>query len=83
MTIRNVSKKLLKMLGYEVRKVGHLPDDKLYTRLYPKVDILARRFYNIGAGSFYHPCWTNVDYDSNWYAANRAKTQSGLPYDLL
>jgi predicted SAM-dependent methyltransferase len=26
-----------------------------------------RRFYNVGAGSFRHPAWTNVDFESDWY----------------
>jgi len=26
-----------------------------------------KRFYNIGAGNFFHPYWTNIDYASDWY----------------
>ena len=39
----------------------------LYKRLYSN-DVLERKpFYNVGAGSFYHPFWTNIDYASDWY----------------
>jgi len=40
-----------------------------YRRLYPKSAVDERRFYNVGAGSFSHPCWTNIDFISDWYGS--------------
>lgn len=36
--------------------------------LYNAADRAERPFYNIGAGSFFHPCWTNIDFVSDWYS---------------
>lgn len=41
---------------------------------------MQKRFYNIGAGSFKHPIWTNVDHKSDWY---RAQQGSFIEWDLL
>lgn len=54
-----------------------------YKSIYPLESINNKRFYNIGAGKFNHPCWTNIDYDSEWYAGNRSHTLNGIQYDLL
>jgi hypothetical protein len=46
-----------------------LPDDHgAYAGLYPEESLRLRRFYNLGAGSFGHPYWTNVDRAQDWYA---------------
>ena len=34
---------------------------------YHSDELQNKPFYNIGAGSFFHPYWTNIDYVSNWY----------------
>jgi SAM-dependent methyltransferase len=49
--------------------VGDGRDDDLadYRAAFPAEAIAARRFYNIGAGSFRHPAWSNVDYPSEHY----------------
>ena len=38
-----------------------------YRDLYPKEVLDSKPFYNVGAGSFFHPYWTNIDYVSGWY----------------
>jgi predicted SAM-dependent methyltransferase len=73
----------LNTFGYEIRKFNRRPNIALYSSLYPQDSIKNKRFYNIGAGAFSHPCWTNVDYDSEWYASNRSKTLTGIQYDLF
>ena len=48
------------------------PDDLgLYRRLYSEESTKQRRFYNIGAGGWKHPAWTNVDNPSEWYGAQQ------------
>ena len=73
----------LNTFGYEIRKFNRKPNIALYSSLYPQDSIKNKRFYNIGAGAFSHPCWTNVDYDSEWYASNRSKTLTGIQYDFF
>ena len=78
-------KKTIGLLGYEIRRKSKKikPDIKTYLELYSEDSIKNKRFYNIGAGGFSHPFWTNVDYDSEWYEANSAKTIMGIQYDLF
>lgn len=40
-----------------------------YQKLYSEDILKTRPFYNIGAGSFFHPYWTNIDYVSDWYGS--------------
>lgn len=78
MLIRRQIKGALNRLGLQVTRVRppgtpekRRPkqpklDPSLYDR-YPADSIKGRRFYNIGAGSFAHPYWTNIDYATGWY----------------
>lgn len=71
-------------MGYQIHKIPDLQRDlDLYKHLYPEDSLANKRFYNIGAGKFSHPYWTNVDYDSDWYSANREQTLKGIHYDLF
>ena len=79
--------KLLNSLGYQILRiktpVSELKDDlDLYYKYFSEFSIKQRRFYNIGAGSFSHPAWTNVDKKSDWYATNKNKIINGISYDL-
>lgn len=40
----------------------------VYRRHYSQDVLDSKPFYNVGAGSFFHPYWTNIDYVSDWYA---------------
>jgi predicted SAM-dependent methyltransferase len=43
-------------------------DLALYRQFYPQDSIDHHRFYNIGSGTyFYHPAWTRVDYEFEFY----------------
>ena len=75
---------ILSKVGFEIRKVEKDPYQlDLYQRCYPKESVNYKRFYNVGAGSFYHPYWTNVDYISDWYKNNSQLTAKGIHYDLF
>jgi len=77
-------KKILNSKGYEIRAVNQSLDDvDMYLEIYEKESVVQKKFYNIGAGGFNHPAWTNVDYVSDWYLANRKNTMGGIQYDLL
>ena len=55
----------------------------LYFKLYDRRVVINKHFFNIGAGAFYHPAWTNVDFNSDWYNINKQKTESGIQFDLM
>jgi predicted SAM-dependent methyltransferase len=76
---------LIKSLGYKLSKIEPVVNFELelYKRLYPKESLDKKRFYNIGAGSFYHPYWTNIDYDSDWYNNIIDNTVTKISYDLF
>jgi predicted SAM-dependent methyltransferase len=58
----------LRAAGYDVRRVEDPADDlEMYRRVYSADSLARKAFYNIGAGSFSHPYWTNVDHPSGWY----------------
>lgn len=83
-SIKNILKKILNSKGYEIHAVSQSLDDvDRYLEIYEKESVLQKKFYNIGAGGFNHPVWTNVDYYSDWYSDNRKNTKGGIQYDLL
>ena len=61
----------LRKIGFEVRRVGPVDDSRLYRGYYNESSLRDKRFYNIGAGLFYHQYWTNVDLASDWYSLNQ------------
>jgi predicted SAM-dependent methyltransferase len=68
MNVLKVLRKVASALGYDVRhKELPVSDLPIYAQLYPRESLEQRRFYNVGAGSFRHPAWTNVDHPSAWY----------------
>jgi SAM-dependent methyltransferase len=69
--------KLLARLGYSLLKV-EVNDIELYYKLYDKTDVKNQRFYNIGAGLFRHPAWTNIDFYSEHYKKNPIDINNNL-----
>jgi SAM-dependent methyltransferase len=53
---------------------------ELYERLYSKDRLAEKPFYNIGAGTFWHPYWMNIEYASEWYAPHQS---DHISYDLM
>lgn len=74
--------KLARSLGYDVKKMPKT-DLAIYKKHYNKDSINNKRFYNLGAGSFYHPYWTNIDYYSDWYSDNKKTSMSGVHHDFM
>lgn len=77
--MRRLAKTVLQRAGVKVSRARH-DDVADYERIYSEDSVQNRRFYNVGAGSFYHPCWTNLDYVSDWY---KGVQKNVVPYDLL
>ena len=57
--------------------------EDMYRRLFCSASIEDKQFYNVGAGGFYHPCWTNIDFSSDWYAAYKDNIKTRLQHDLM
>lgn len=83
--IKKLCRNFLSKFGYEIsRKSNGIKNDQnLYVKCFSEDSIKNKRFYNIGAGSFSHPFWTNIDYESDWYIKNKNNTRNGVQYDLL
>jgi len=81
--MRQLLQKSIKILEYGLRKIDRASSIELYSNIYPYDSVKNKNFYNIGAGGFSHPCWTNIDYDSKWYKSNRSKTLKGIQYDFF
>jgi predicted SAM-dependent methyltransferase len=74
----------LRKFGLELKRVNQEPFDiELYRRLFSKESIESKRFYNVGAGGFYHPFWTNIDYITDWYKKYKSYNKNGIHYDLF
>lgn len=71
----------LNRFGYEMRSIK-TDDLDVYKTHYGKNAIQEKAFYNIGAGDFRHPAWTNVDHDSDWYKGVQGDSIS-IDWDLL
>lgn len=57
----------LEQLGFEIKRKERW-DNKAAYEAFPKNSLSAKHFYNIGAGSFQHPYWTNIDFKSEYYS---------------
>ncbi|MFA5033344.1 MAG: methyltransferase domain-containing protein [bacterium] len=68
--MKKIIVKSLSNMGYSVSKIKK-EDMDLYYQIYDKKDIEEKKFYNIGAGAFRHPAWTNIDYYSEWFKENK------------
>lgn len=72
-------------LGYSIQKATRFDEAaerRLYVELFGHHAVQEKLFFNLGAGSFRHPCWTNVDNPSQYYA----KAQQGgvhLSWDAM
>jgi predicted SAM-dependent methyltransferase len=79
--MRQLFKRLARAAGYDIRAL-QVHDLPLYYRLYPRESVDGRRFYNVGAGAFRHPAWTNVDFESAWYSKAQGDSV-GISWDLM
>ena len=59
--------KFMNQWGYNISKLPK-PSLSNYDN-FSEDSLLNKRFYNIGSGSFKHPYWTNIDYETDHYKA--------------
>ena len=56
----------------------------MYSELYPADSLKNRRFYNVGAGLFRHPMWTNIDGGGEYYnELYKQKRKCDIWHDLF
>ena len=84
-----INKFLKKYLGLEIKRVNQARvvenrkiDLALYENLFPSESLNNRAFYNIGAGAFSHPLWTNIDLLNEWYCEIQSR-KNLINYDLF
>ncbi len=56
--------KLGSLILHQVKRFGREHDVEEYRKSFGDLAVNEKRFFNIGAGDFFHPCWTNVDHPS-------------------
>jgi SAM-dependent methyltransferase len=80
--MKRIAVSILRNRGYRLVRTEREPkhDDELY-RLFPRESLEARKFYNIGAGLFYHKYWTNIDYESEHYS--RIQNHPFINFNLM
>lgn len=59
--------------GYDIVRKPMESENLFLYDSFNQQSIANKRFYNIGAGDFYHPYWTNVDYATDHYAGAQQK----------
>ena len=83
--LKKAIRKAINTTGYDIcraPKKENIRDIDLYYRIWGKEAVESRRFLNIGAGSFRHPAWTNVEHQSEWYK-DILGDSVGIDWDLL
>lgn len=67
--LKNTVRLALAKAGLELRRLDRT--DRLRLRFYEPGDFTKKPYYNVGASSFSHPCWTNIDFASEWYSSHQ------------
>lgn len=93
--MRKTIKKIIRSFGYDVTPLkkpsrkpspifeAHKKNELDAYKQYPQESLDKKAFYNIGAGSFYHQYWTNIDFQSDWYKVYEKTSLSGIHFDLM
>lgn len=81
--INNFIKNIFKRAGLNITKIDKSTDIDHYIRLYGNEPVKNKTFYNLGAGNFFHPCWTNIDNQSEWYINYNKGNAPLINYDLF
>jgi len=65
------------------KELINLPEEiSLYQRYYPADSIKNRKFFNLGAGGFRHPFWTNIDKLNDFYR-HMQDDETVIDYDFF
>lgn len=78
--MKQLIRNILNRFGFDITRRNVDNNIHLYDK-YPPPSLVKRRFYNIGAGSFRHPYWTNIDYATEHY--DKVQSSPFLNYNLM
>ncbi|MFW9844493.1 MAG: methyltransferase domain-containing protein [Candidatus Thorarchaeota archaeon] len=78
--MKSLVNKVLGKLGFKITKISKVTISLSGYEKYPQESLLAKKFYNIGSGLFYHPYWTNIDYGTEHYSPSQK--HPFINYDL-
>lgn len=67
--------------GFDIVRLRRVQSDIRFYDTFSRESLLEKRFYNIGAGKFLHPYWTNIDYGTDHYQS--MQTHPFVNYDLM
>ena len=81
--MKRAIRKLVNLSGFDVVRIlkTNKEADMARYALFHSESLAARRFYNIGAGSFSHPYWTNIDYATEHYSG--AQRNEFIDFNLM
>lgn len=80
--MKKLIKNVINKFGVDIVRMQE--PTKIYANSYdkfPQESLENQRFYNIGAGFFHHPYWTNVDYSTPHYES--MQSHPFVQYDLM
>ena len=68
--IKTLVRRIIRFCGYDIIQYQNpLNNDlKLYHQLFKDNVLEQKPFFNVGAGAFHHPYWTNIDKSSECIA---------------
>ena len=77
--VKDLIRKSINFFGYTIEKkpVSGLSGYKNF----PPESLRKKYFFNIGAGKFQHPYWTNIDYQTDYYSS--AQKYPFINHDLI
>lgn len=78
--VKTIIRSMLIRTGIEVRRSRDPFNTEIYKKYCTIDELESRPFYNVGAGSFFHPYWTNIDYVSDWY---KTVQKNVIHHDLM
>jgi hypothetical protein len=87
MVVKSILRRVFWSMGYDVHRLRpqakpDASDLEVYRRNHSADSIAGKWFYNIGAGTFRHPFWTNIDLESEWYRESQAGSEF-INFDLF
>ena len=79
MFAKSILKLVSRKLHYDL--INHEMNDGKYSATFSEECLKSKRLYNVGAGSFYHHFWTNIDYKTDSYS--QVQKHGFINFDLM
>jgi len=66
-TVKKILRNIFAKFGYQISRKTDPLRLAAYEKLFDKATLAQKPFLNVGAGDFWHPYWTNLDFVSDFY----------------